>query len=141
MEVFKEKDSFTKVSCPRLRFSIITELICLGTEKLDNIAHCDSFKIGIILVSLLLNLHILHIYYALVYYFTLSILNWYLELVHIFWVKLNLTVSIVQFNIIQCNIAGLSILVRIQQMNEFYPMGNWATGQQYFLNLLKGELG
>ena len=39
-EVFKEKDSFTKVSCSRLRFSIITELICLGTEKLENIAHC-----------------------------------------------------------------------------------------------------
>ena len=39
-EVFKEKDSFTRVSCSRLRFSIITELICLGTEELENIAHC-----------------------------------------------------------------------------------------------------
>ena len=39
-EVFQGKESFPRMSCSRIRFSIITELICLGTEELENIAHC-----------------------------------------------------------------------------------------------------
>ena len=39
-EVFQGKESFPRMSCSKIRFSIITELICLGKDELENIAHC-----------------------------------------------------------------------------------------------------
>ena len=39
--IFKAKpDSYKRVSCSRIRFSIITELVALGENSLDSIAHC-----------------------------------------------------------------------------------------------------
>ena len=39
-EVFPDKKHYSRVSCCRIRFSIITELVSLGTEELETIAHC-----------------------------------------------------------------------------------------------------
>ena len=40
-KVFDENSSiFKSVSCTRNRFSVITELVSMGDENLDNIAHC-----------------------------------------------------------------------------------------------------
>ena len=39
--IFKAKpDSYKRVSCSRIRFSVITELVALGENSLDSIAHC-----------------------------------------------------------------------------------------------------
>ena len=37
--VFSDSCYFKSVSCSRISFSVITELVCLGTENLDNIAY------------------------------------------------------------------------------------------------------
>ena len=34
------KNRFKSTSPPRIRFSVITELICLGNKSLDSVAHC-----------------------------------------------------------------------------------------------------
>ena len=40
-KVFAEaKDRYKSVSPSRIRFSVLTELIALGDERLDNVAHC-----------------------------------------------------------------------------------------------------
>ena len=39
--IFDNKpESYKRVSCGRIRFSIITELVALGEDSLDTIAHC-----------------------------------------------------------------------------------------------------
>ena len=41
--VFSSKpEAYKKVSCSRIRFSIITELVALGEDNLDSIAHCHG---------------------------------------------------------------------------------------------------
>lgn len=39
-QVFLETKRYANVSSSRIRFSVITELIMLGEDTLDNIAHC-----------------------------------------------------------------------------------------------------
>ena len=78
-----------------------------------NVLLCDSFNISIILVSLQVGLHIFYVFYALVQYFTLLNLNWYLELVLIFWVKLNLT-STAQ----HCSVQYWKIFFSVNSTNE-----------------------
>ena len=35
-----QEELFKRMTCSRIRFSVITELVCLGEDSLDNIAYC-----------------------------------------------------------------------------------------------------